>query len=58
MASGELTYEYFQVDKINLKLPGTRLLVRNMNNSCPIQPSRPSTNKTDHRTRGFYLKER
>ena len=58
MASGELPYEYFQEDQINLKFSGTRLLVRNMNNSCPILPSRSSTNKTDHRTRGFYNQNR
>ena len=40
LASGELPFEYFQADKVNLKFPGTRLLVQNINKSCVILPPR------------------
>ena len=48
MASGELPFEYYQADRTNLKYPGTRLLVRNINNKCTILPSR-SQNHNDNR---------
>ena len=40
LASGELPFEYFQAGKVNLKFPGTRLLVQNINKSCVILPPR------------------
>ena len=40
LASGELPFEYFQADKVNLKFPGTRLLVQHINKSCVILPPR------------------
>ena len=38
MASGELPFDFFQTDRINLKFSGTRKLVQNMNRSCAILP--------------------
>ena len=46
MASGELPFEYFQADRINLKFPGTRLLVQKINSFCQILPSTHKTNQT------------
>lgn len=58
MASGELPYEYFQGDQINLKFPGTRLLVRNMNNKCLVLPSPSNNGNVNRGTRGFYNNNR
>ena len=45
MASGELPFEYFQADRVNLKFPGTRLLVRKINTSCTILPNIEKSNQ-------------
>ena len=39
MASGKLPFEYYQADRVNLKFPGTRLLVQNINDKCKIIPN-------------------
>ena len=36
MASGKLPFEYFHADRVNLKFPGTRLLIQNINDKCKI----------------------
>ena len=51
MASGELPFEYYQADRTNLKFPGTRLLVRNVNNKCTILPPSNSLNQTQNHRR-------
>ena len=51
MASGELPFEYYQADRTNLKFPGTRLLVRNINNKCTILPPSNSLNQTQNHRR-------
>ena len=38
LASGDLPFESFQDDKVNLKFPGTRQLIQNINKSCVILP--------------------
>ena len=45
LASGELPFEYYQSDKVNLKFPGTRLLIQNINKSCVILPKISNTNE-------------
>lgn len=45
IASGKLLFEYFQADRVNLKFPGTRLIIQNINDKCKIIPNiqRPIT---------------
>ena len=38
MASGELPFEFFLADQVNLKFPGIRALVNNINSHCPVLP--------------------
>ena len=38
MASGELPFEFFLADQVNLKFPGIRALANNINSQCPILP--------------------
>ena len=38
MASGELPFDFFHADQVNLKFSGTRKLVHNIHDSCPILP--------------------
>ena len=38
MASGELPFDFFKPDMVNLKFSGTRKLVQNINRSCDILP--------------------
>ena len=39
MALGKLHFEYYQADRVNLKFPGTRLLVQNIKDKCKIIPN-------------------
>ena len=38
MAPGELPFEYFRAERVNLKLPGTRLLVQKMQKEIAKSP--------------------
>lgn len=40
LASGDLPYDFFYADKINLKFAGTRALVHSINSQCMILPKR------------------
>ena len=43
MASGEIPFDFFFPDKVNLKFSGTRKLVQNINKLCKILPIQHST---------------
>ena len=38
MASGELPFDFFHADQVNLKFSGIRKLVHNINESCAVLP--------------------
>ena len=52
LASGKLPLEFFFRDRINLRFPGTRALVHNINEQCIILPKR---GVNDHPV--FYISE-
>ena len=40
LASGDCPFEFFHNDRVNLKFAGTRTLVRNIHNICPVLSKR------------------
>ena len=46
MAPGELPFEYIRAERVNLKLPGTRLLVQKIKKKLPNLPSTHKSNQT------------
>ena len=56
LASGDLPFEYFQDDKVNLKFPGTRLLIQNINKSCVILPL--TQNPRDQRSMSQFFRRK
>ena len=44
LASGELPYDYYHADKVNLRFPGIRKLVQNKNSACQILPTQSYPN--------------
>ena len=52
MTSGELPFELFLADQVNLKFPGIRALVNNINSHCP---GLPKHNKAQANQGRIYL---
>ena len=40
MASGQLPVDFYHADKVNLRFLGTRALVHNIHESCPVLPKK------------------
>lgn len=53
MASGELPFDFFHADKVNLKFAGTRKLVHNINNHCHILPRKSDDVSSVNNVRSF-----
>ena len=43
LASGALPLDCYHADKVNLRFPGIRSLVHNMNDSCPVRRFKAQT---------------
>lgn len=55
LASGDRPFDFFHPDRVNLKFAGTRTLVRNIHNSCPILPKQENTvPPLSHQRQGQY----
>ena len=44
LASGELPYDFYHAEKVNLRFPGIRKLVQNINSACQIFPTQSYPN--------------
>lgn len=53
MASGELPFDFFHADKVNLKFSGTRKLLQNINSICSILPVQTKTQFVGQNVRRF-----
>ena len=52
MASGELPFDFFHADQVNLKFSGIRKLVQNINEKCSILPKRQNPIHTRNVSQG------
>lgn len=53
LASGELPFDFFHADKVNLKYLGTRALVHNINDHCQILPVQTKAHSSTNFVRNF-----